>query len=188
MVLCAHSAGCYAAVQVREAMPQAVRAVVLVAGQATDGVDDPQLLERRLALAPSWLAAIARESAELDPALDVDDERLRACLAADLALAEPILDERTWAVVSELCCRWDLESLRAVLSGRASTPDLTTRPWSVDVPTLVVSGEKDPWAGPVSGHRLAAILPGAESRAIPDAGHLVWLVEDVVEAWLASVV
>ncbi len=45
----------------------------------------------------------------------------------------------------------------------------------LDVPTLIVWGERDPWLGPELGHRYAARLPRAELEVIEAAGHWPWL-------------
>ncbi|MGH3368080.1 MAG: alpha/beta fold hydrolase [Nocardioidaceae bacterium] len=46
---------------------------------------------------------------------------------------------------------------------------------SIDLPVLVVWGEQDGWIPVERAHRLAALIPGARLRTIPDAGHLVQL-------------
>jgi len=45
----------------------------------------------------------------------------------------------------------------------------------LDVPALIVWGERDPWLGPDLARRYAARLPNAEVEVIEDAGHWPWL-------------
>jgi 3-oxoadipate enol-lactonase len=42
----------------------------------------------------------------------------------------------------------------------------------IDVPTLVIIGEKDPATIPEYGELIAASIPGAETFVVPDAAHL----------------
>ena len=41
----------------------------------------------------------------------------------------------------------------------------------VDVPFRILWGEADGWVDPAEGRRLQALVPGAELRLLPDAGH-----------------
>jgi pimeloyl-ACP methyl ester carboxylesterase len=45
----------------------------------------------------------------------------------------------------------------------------------VSVPTLVLWGEEDRWVGVNEGRRLCSLIPGAELRTLPDAGHFSML-------------
>lgn len=71
--------------------------------------------------------------------------------------------------------RYD-EDLAASLGSRL--PTLT-------VPTRLVWGEEDWWIPPRKAHELAAAIPGAEVRFIPDAGH--FSPEDAPEAFAAAI-
>lgn len=55
------------------------------------------------------------------------------------------------------------------------TDDVAERLTQIRVPTLVVWGENDAWLPVEQAHRLAAQIPGAICRLIPQAGHLVQL-------------
>jgi pimeloyl-ACP methyl ester carboxylesterase len=46
---------------------------------------------------------------------------------------------------------------------------------TLDLPVLVVWGAEDRWIPVDRAHRLAALIPGARLRVLPDAGHLVQL-------------
>lgn len=55
------------------------------------------------------------------------------------------------------------------------TDEIEGRYPSIDVPTLVIWGEEDAWLSVDRARRLAALIPGAELRLVPGAGHLVQL-------------
>lgn len=57
---------------------------------------------------------------------------------------------------------------------QAYTDQVEPRYGEIDVPVLVLWGERDTWIPVDRAHRLAAI-PGAELGLIPDAGHLIQL-------------
>lgn len=46
---------------------------------------------------------------------------------------------------------------------------------SLDAPTLVIWGERDPWFPPEFAETYAAVLPRAVAERVPDAGHWPWL-------------
>jgi pimeloyl-ACP methyl ester carboxylesterase len=46
---------------------------------------------------------------------------------------------------------------------------------TLDIPALVVSGERDPWFAPELADAYGAALPDATVERIPDAGHWPWL-------------
>jgi pimeloyl-ACP methyl ester carboxylesterase len=61
---------------------------------------------------------------------------------------------------------------------------------SLDLPVLVVWGTEDRWIPVDRAHRLARLIPGAELRLIPGAGHLVQLdapaaLTGVLQRWLS---
>jgi len=53
------------------------------------------------------------------------------------------------------------------------TDEIEVRYGELAVPTLVCWGTEDLWIPVAKGHELAARIPGAQLRLIPDAGHLV---------------
>ena len=44
---------------------------------------------------------------------------------------------------------------------------------SIQMPVLIVWGVEDAWIPVDRAHRLAEVIPGAELRLVPDAGHLI---------------
>ncbi|MGG7609837.1 alpha/beta fold hydrolase, partial [Streptomyces sp. ZG43] len=60
---------------------------------------------------------------------------------------------------------------------------------SADCPALVLSGARDTLCPPAFHHAIAAALPQAQLRELPDAGHLVpWQCPDAVSTALRDVV
>jgi pimeloyl-ACP methyl ester carboxylesterase len=61
------------------------------------------------------------------------------------------------------------------------------RPDAIEVPVLIVHGAKDKMVPSAHGAWLAARCPAAESRVVPDAGHITVL-DSAPEAlaWLAA--
>ena len=53
------------------------------------------------------------------------------------------------------------------------TDEIQDRYGDLDLPVLICWGAEDSWIPPVKGQELAALIPGAQLRLIPDAGHLV---------------
>jgi pimeloyl-ACP methyl ester carboxylesterase len=71
------------------------------------------------------------------------------------------------------------------------TDEIEPRYPSLELPVLVVWGERDRWIPVARAHRLAALVPGATLCLIPDAGHLVQLdapaaLTAVLCRWLAG--
>ena len=55
------------------------------------------------------------------------------------------------------------------------TDEVQPRYPSLDLPVLVVWGERDEWIPVERAHRLADLIPGARLQLIPSAGHLIQL-------------
>jgi pimeloyl-ACP methyl ester carboxylesterase len=45
----------------------------------------------------------------------------------------------------------------------------------LDLPVIVIWGEEDTWIPVDRAHRLASLIPGAQLRLVPGAGHLIQL-------------
>jgi pimeloyl-ACP methyl ester carboxylesterase len=59
-------------------------------------------------------------------------------------------------------------AVKAVMSRTDTTPSLA----KIEVPTLVLGGDKDTFTPPATCQALASAIPGAKFALIPDAGHL----------------
>ncbi len=64
------------------------------------------------------------------------------------------------------------------------TDEVEDRYRTLDLPTLILWGEKDAWIPVEQGERLAALIPNARLMRMPEAGHLVQ--EDAPEAVIAA--
>ena len=89
--------------------------------------------------------------------------------------AEP---DQAW--FDDISARFDQGTQRAVLRlFRAATPAAREQAGrelrELDVPALVVHGERDPWHPPRTGQAYAAVLPQSELLELPAAGHWPWL-------------
>lgn len=89
--------------------------------------------------------------------------------------------------------QFDQGTQRAILRLARSIDDAEVRTFagalrSLDVPSLIVWGERDPWWGPEVAEAYADLLPLAKVARIPDAGHWPWLddpsVVDLVSAFV----
>ena len=99
-------------------------------------------------------------------------------------MAEGAEPDRAW--FDDVAARFDQGTQRAVLRlFRAATPAAREQAGrelrGLDVPALVVHGERDPWHPPRTGQAYAAVLPQSELLELPAAGHWPWLEDpDVV--------
>lgn len=86
------------------------------------------------------------------------------------------------AFAREMAAPYETETGRRSMVRNASalntnhTMELAGRLEEIDVPTLVLWGEKDPWQPLADAERLAADIPGADLETIPQASH--WLPYD----------
>jgi pimeloyl-ACP methyl ester carboxylesterase len=64
------------------------------------------------------------------------------------------------------------EAIAGAQRGMAARPDTTDVLASIQVPTLVITGEEDAVTGPEVGRDLAAAIPGARFLLVEEAGHL----------------
>ena len=64
------------------------------------------------------------------------------------------------------------------------TDEVEPRYRDITVPTLIVWGTEDSWIPVDRAHRLAELIPGAQLRLVPEAGHLIQL--DAPEALTAT--
>jgi len=65
-----------------------------------------------------------------------------------------------------------LEAQRNLLEGFLAMEDLRPRLRDIQAPTLVLSGEDDLLFPPVYGQEIAAAIPGASHRMLPQVGHV----------------
>ena len=80
----------------------------------------------------------------------------------------PDLVERVGALIREQAP----EAIAGAQRGMAARSDTTDVLASIQVPTLVITGEEDAVTGPEVGRDLAAAIPGARFLLVEEAGHL----------------
>jgi 3-oxoadipate enol-lactonase len=141
------SLGALVALQTAVERPSRVRRLVLAAGFAR--------LPRRLRVLQLVVAAAAR----LTP---------RSLLVRGLASSVP--ESHRAAATRELAALTSAELARVMRAGaRFDVAETASR---LDIPTLVVCGDRDRHNLPLS-RALAAVMPRADLQVIPDAGHVV---------------
>jgi pimeloyl-ACP methyl ester carboxylesterase len=82
--------------------------------------------------------------------------------------------------IAQVWEQFDQGTQRAILRLTRSIDDEQVRTMaqalrSLDLPSLVVWGDRDPWWGPEVADAYAALLPLAKVARVPDAGHWPWL-------------
>ncbi len=158
------------------ANPELVNGLVLV--RATAGIDDPQARAERRRVDNAMADRLEREG--LDAFLDA---WLAQPLFAGLTEDVQFRDERRTNTVDGLA-----ESLRQ--AGTGAQDPLWARLERIDVPTLVLAGERDEKFSGEARRIAEAIGANAEVALIPDAGHAAHLEQPaaflrVLRPWLA---
>lgn len=157
-VVCGLSMGGYCALAIHRQDPGSVRALVLCDTRA-----EPDSDETRRQRALQAQAVRERGVAAVVGAMP---ERLLA--PATFELRPAVL-----AAVREMMLATRLETLVAALHGLAARPDARPQLAGIRVSTLVIGGELDQITPPPVLSGLAAGIPGARLRLLPDAGHVV---------------
>ena len=98
----------------------------------------------------------------------------RAAVAARLvgALLAPSHELTAAARLRTMVEATPVETIVASLRGMATRPDRSGLLATINVPTLVMSGEEDGLIPPVDSHEMATAIPGSDFLIIPGAGHL----------------
>ncbi|MGI9647911.1 MAG: alpha/beta fold hydrolase [Acidimicrobiia bacterium] len=148
------SMGGYVALALWEMYPAAIRTLVLANTRA--GADSEEGKAGREAQAQSVVA------------------EGRASLAGKLvgALLAPSHDLTAAARLRTMVEATPVETIVASLRGMAARPDRSGLLGSINVPTLVMSGEEDGLIPPLDSHEMAAAIPGSDFLVVPGAGHL----------------
>ena len=94
-----------------------------------------------------------------------------ASIVIDQALAKPAAKElQAW--VRDMISKNDKTVYAQVLTEGLANFDVSTRLKSIDVPTLVVTGEADRVIPPEGGRELATLIPEAKHVEVGSVGHL----------------
>ncbi|TDD16876.1 alpha/beta hydrolase, partial [Kribbella turkmenica] len=148
--------------------PSRVGSLVLVSTRATGhGQADADLPEVSPRLLQTWAEA------DDEPDWSDDDAVLDYLVGGERSLAGPLLDE---ASVREVCRSFLRRTgdVRAALTNHPIAdqgPRWRERLSQITAPTLVLHGERDPLFPPANAVRLAAEIPGARLRVVPEVGH-----------------
>jgi pimeloyl-ACP methyl ester carboxylesterase len=94
--------------------------------------------------------------------------------ARRIGLVGPGVDAEAFAEVARNFARLDIDMALQTLSDMERS-DLSTLLGSVDVPTLVVGGDRDPFSTRAALERLVQRIAGAEYLLLPGASHYVLL-------------
>jgi thioesterase CepJ len=156
------SMGAYIAQELALAHPDLLDTVVLMAAcgrsslvQRVLAAAEAELIERGTELPPGYLAAV-RALHNLGPATLADDD-----LTADWLDLLAASENQGPGVRAQLLL--------------SALPDRRAAYGAITVPCHVVSFEHDLVAPPAAGRELAAAIPGATHRVLPDCGHFGYL-------------
>lgn len=148
-----------------------------------------------VALAPwgSSFFRLARKHADVFTALpgEMHEGALRAYIAGASHVG------LTPAALQSLVAPWVDEPGQAAFyrqiaqSDQAYTDEIESLYPKLEIPVLVVWGERDTWIPLDRGRRLSELIPGAELRIVQDAGHLIQLDQPealtaILTRWLSA--
>jgi proline iminopeptidase len=184
--LLGHSAGCLVAQAYAAAHPDRIRSLVLVTPsdrlQGGDRADVAAIREARSD--ESWYAEAAEAQAALEHAPPAQQQAL-------VRVTRPFFygrwDERTQAHAASA----DRQSSKRAELGfgagveEVDVPAMLGALRELDVPVLVVGGERDALTGVASVENVAAAFPRATKVVLPRAGHFPWI--DEPEAFRTAV-
>jgi proline iminopeptidase len=184
--LLGHSAGCLVAQAYAAAYPDRVSSLVLVTPSGRlQGGDRSDVASIRASRSDEpWYAGAAEAQ---DALAYAGPAQQQALVRATRPFFYGRWDERTQAHAATADSQ---SSKRAELGFGAGVeevdvPALLARLGSLDVPVLVLGGERDALTGVASVHAVAASFTGARAVVLPRAGHFPWV--DEPDAFRAAV-
>jgi pimeloyl-ACP methyl ester carboxylesterase len=156
VVLAGHSMGGYVALAFARRHADLLRGLVLIATRS--GPDSPEVAAGRRAAAEKVSAS------GIDAMVDGMVPKM---------LAPVHRNPESLAALREFMMSSSRDGVIGALLGMANRPDSTPGLAGISIPTLVVTGADDEVIAPAESEALAAAIPGARLRVLPDAGHMV---------------
>lgn len=101
-------------------------------------------------------------------------------------------DERLRAISSSMAAQVSVDDFAINTEAAITRPDARNGLSGIDVPTLVLVGDKDAVTPPAHAEEMASAIPGARLIIVPEAGHASTIeqpkfVNKALEQWLAHV-
>ncbi|MFN2250324.1 MAG: alpha/beta fold hydrolase [Anaerolineae bacterium] len=149
------SMGGYVALSMWRQHPSRMAGLVLVASRAGGDVEANR--------AARYQMSIAVKDKGVGP---IADALLPRMLSEDAA-------PETREALREMMHRQPADGVVAALRAMAARPDSGPDLPTVDVPTLIVTGDEDAIISVASSEAMAAAIPNAELKVVPGAGHIV---------------
>lgn len=174
LVAVGHSLGGRVAMEMARQAPDRIRALVLVStGHHPATTAELPRREARIAEGHTDMAALV---ADWLPPMVAPDRHGDTALMDDLAAMARGFDAATH--------ERQIRALMARPDAGATLPELRC-------PVLLVVGDRDGWSPPAQHHEIAALVPDAEVRVIPGAGHFLPVERPadtvaVLTGWLAD--
>lgn len=174
LVAVGHSLGGRVAMEMARQAPDRIRALVLVStGHHPATEAELPRREARIAEGHTDMAALV---ADWLPPMVAPDRHGDAALMDDLAAMARGFDAATHE-----------RQIRALMA----RPDAGATLSKLRCPVLLVVGDRDGWSPPAQHHEIAALVPDAEVRVIPGAGHFLPVERAaetvaVITGWLAD--
>ncbi len=170
-VLVGHSMGVQVALETYRRHEARVAGLVLVCGASSHPLRTfrgSATLEELLPMIEKWIHRVPRVVNRLTRTLL--PTRLAYEVASRLEIRRELVEPSDFMPYLEGMARIDTRLFVAMLSsaGRHSADDLLP---NVNVPSLVIAGERDGFTPPERSRAMAAAIPGAELLEIPNASH-----------------
>jgi pimeloyl-ACP methyl ester carboxylesterase len=154
-----HSMGGYVTLALWKIAPERFLAFGLINSQA--GADTPEAREGRYKTA---------EKVTTGGSKVVADSMVPRLFSPDLPTDEPIVEQ-----VRTLILATKPDGIIGSLNGMAARPDSTAILPNINVPVLIITGDKDQIIPPQKADAMASAIPGATLATIENAGHMPML-------------